>query len=553
MSAIPVLIAGGGPVGMTLALELARRGIRSMVVERNESTTTHPKMDITNGRSMELFRRLGLIDELRAVAVAPDHPFDVSWITSFAGHELHRFRYATVDEGYANILRNNDGSQSLEPPMRVSQVEIEPVLKRAIERNPFIDARFGVQFEALAQDADGVTVTLRRPADGGSFEVRCRYLVGCDGGGSRVRRALEIGLSGTPNVMQRFMTHFKSDAREVLQRWGFAWHYQSVHGTLIAQNDKDVWTLHTRFPDGAGESPDPSALIRRFVGVDIPHQVLVSNAWVPHLVVADSYGHGRVILAGDSAHQYIPTGGYGMNTGIGDACDAAWKLAAVIHGFGGTGLIDAYETERRPVGLRNCAGSRRHNDVRVKIGGLYANPLEAPGAQGEHARADVSTQIAALGNAENESFGLELGYIYGDSPLVTRESGIEIPDSTLHYIPTTVPGARLPSVYLNNGTPLYDQLGDWFTLLSFSGNADACGYFVEAARRRGIPLTVVQLDEPSLRSIYDAPLILVRPDQHVAWRGSDVFDSARASRVLEQALGWSSVIQAPLAARPTLA
>src|SRR5918992_152367 len=155
-----VLVAGGGPVGLTLAIVLGRFGIKTIVVERNAATTQHPKMDITNGRSMELFRKLGLIDALRKAAVPEDHPFDVSWVTSMAGHELHRFRYPSPVEARRLILEHNDGTQSREPAMRVSQVEIEPVLKRAAESCPNVDVRFGVGLEDFREDADGVTATL---------------------------------------------------------------------------------------------------------------------------------------------------------------------------------------------------------------------------------------------------------------------------------------------------------------------------------------------------------------------------------------------------------
>jgi 2-polyprenyl-6-methoxyphenol hydroxylase-like FAD-dependent oxidoreductase len=510
-----------------------------MLVERNETTTRHPKMDITNARSMELFRRMGIAEELRAVAVAEDHPFDVSWITSFAGHELHRFRYPSVVEARERIRRNNDGTQPREAPMRVSHTEIEPVLKRAIERMAGVDVRFGVQLVDLAQDGHGVTATLRRKLDDATETVRCAYLVGCDGGSSQVRRCLDIPLSGQSNVMQRFMTHFKSDAREVLQRWGFAWHYQSNHGTLIAQNDRDTWTLHSRFPESAsGGEPDPAALVRRFVGVDIEHRILVANPWTPHLVVADRYVKGRVLIAGDAAHQYIPTGGYGMNTGIGDACDVAWKLAAILHGFGGPALIESYEAERRPVGLRNCEMAGRHNQVRVQIGKLYDAPLEAPGAEGASARAYASGQIRTLGNAENESFGIELGYIYADSPLVFPESGASVPAETLTYVPTAMPGARLPSVFLDDGSALYDRLGDWFTLLVLGDDPDAADAFQRAATMRGLPFTLLKLDQPQLLAVYAARLVLVRPDNHVAWRGNRIADDTAAARVLARALGW---------------
>ena len=186
MKDVQVLIAGGGPVGLTLARDLARRDITCMLVERNLSTTRHPKMDITNARSMELFRRLALADQLRAAAVPESSNFDVSWITSLSGYELHRFRYPSVTEWRQLIRDTNDGSRPGEPPMRVSQVEIEPVLQRGIKAEPRVEARWGVAFEDLSQDAEAVTATLRS-ADGQTEQVRCSYVIGCDGGQSRVR------------------------------------------------------------------------------------------------------------------------------------------------------------------------------------------------------------------------------------------------------------------------------------------------------------------------------------------------------------------------------
>lgn len=237
---------------MTLARDLARRGISTLVVERNTATTRHPKMDITNARSMELFRRLGLADALRAVAVPEDNNFDVSWITKLAGHELHRFRYPSVTQWRRLIAETNDGSMPGEPPMRVSQVEIEPVLRRAIQSDPLVEAQWGVALEDLSQDNAGVTATVRSNS-GGAQRWRCDYLVGCDGGASRVRLCLGIGLGGQGAVMQRFMTHFRSAATQVLQRFGQAWHYQSARGTLIAQNDRDIWTLQSLLPDDFGK------------------------------------------------------------------------------------------------------------------------------------------------------------------------------------------------------------------------------------------------------------------------------------------------------------
>jgi 2-polyprenyl-6-methoxyphenol hydroxylase-like FAD-dependent oxidoreductase len=543
MKQVPVLIAGGGPVGMTLGCELSRRGIACLLVERNPTTTRHPKMDITNARSMELFRRLGAVDALRAVAVPETSNFDVSWITHLTGHELHRFRYPSVSDWRRLIRERNDGSMPAEPPMRVSQVEIEPVLQRAVQAAPMVEARWGVELQDLSQDRNVVIATLRT-ADGMTEKVRCRYLVGCDGGTSRVRDCVGIRLEGQWRVQQRFLTHFRSSDVDLLQRWGIAWHYQSPAGTLIAQNDKDIWTLQTRWPqEVAPEDVDVPALLRGFAGRDFAHEILVANAWTPHFVVAERYGEGRVLLAGDAVHQYVPTGGYGMNTGIGDACDLGWKLAAMLHGYGDPRLLASYDLERRPVGRRNCDAARRHSEARAEIAAVYraAGDLTAPDAGGDAARAAAGYCIAAIGNAENQSFGIELGYAYAESELICADPGADIPDDPLHYVPTTAPGARMPSVLISDGTgdgvPIFDRLGLWFTLACFG--APASEALVAAAARRGVPLEVLRIDDPDIVSVYGRGLLLVRPDQHVAWRGAACEDLREGDAIVSRVLGWN--------------
>jgi 2-polyprenyl-6-methoxyphenol hydroxylase-like FAD-dependent oxidoreductase len=521
MKSVPVLIAGGGPVGMTLARTLASYGVRSLLVERNASTTRHPKMDITNGRSMELFRRLGVIDQLRAVGVAEANNFDVSWITSLAreagGRELHRFRYPSVIEKRAEILQRNDGSQPREPAMRVSQVKIEPVLRQAIVNDPLVDARWGVAFEDFEQDEAGVTATLRTMETGATETVRCDFLAGCDGGSSTVRDKLGIGLEGKAAVAHRYMIHFRSEARDLLQAFGIAWHYQTDKGTLIAQDDVDTWTLQTRPPTDVDPATiDPHAILDAWAGRPFARDILVANPWFTHLLLAERYGSGRVFLAGDAAHQYIPTGGYGMNTGIGDAVDLGWKLAATIKGFARPGLLASYESERRPVGLRNRLASGRHTDIRIEIANLYRTAPD---------RDALARGIAQLGNAENESWGIEFGYRY---------DGVE--GDPLIYQPTTAAGARLPSVFLHDGSALYDRLGPWFTVLRF-GDADPSP-LIDAAPA---PVETVIVDDPSIAPVYEAKLVLVRPDTHVAWRGNACEEGAAIwAQVLDGRLGQST-------------
>lgn len=541
---VPVLIAGGGPVGLTLGLELARRGVPCMLVERATETTKFPKMDITNARSMELFRRLGVSEALRRVAVPEANCFDVAWVTTLIGHELHRFRYPSAAQWRQRIRDQNDGSQPAEPAMRASQVVIEPELKRRLLATPGVTARFGVALESFSQDAEGVTAVLRDEASGTLEQVRARYLVGCDGGASRVRSVLDIRLEGTPRIGHRFMVHFRSRALEVLQHRGVTWHSQSLHGTIIAQDDHDTWTLQTGIPgflEMTDPQVDPHFLMRRLAGRDFDYEILFTSAWTPHLLLAESYGRGRAFLAGDAAHQYNPTGGYGMNTGIGDAMDIAWKLAMVHRGCASPDLLASYDAERRPVGARNLQGSKRHTEVRQKVGALYKAGEERlfdPTSRGDAARAEVGAAIAQLGNAENESWGIEWGYCYRDSSVIWHDDGLW-QDDPLHYTPTTTPGTRLPSVYLHDGRLLFDALGDWFTLLAF-GDAQTTA-FEEAARKRQVPLTVLRIDDARLAAIYERALVLVRPDQHVAWRGESIDSAQAADIVFARVLGWSSI------------
>jgi 2-polyprenyl-6-methoxyphenol hydroxylase-like FAD-dependent oxidoreductase len=515
---VPVLIVGGGPVGLTTAYALQKRNVRVLVVERNPTTTRHPKMDVTNGRSMEHFRRLGIAERIRDVAVPRDHCMDVAWVTRLSEWELARFEYANVHEWRDNIRALNDGSQPLEPNMRLSQVVLEPALREVLETCPLVELKFGWSFESLKQDSEGVTATIRHSATGATETVRCALLAGCDGGSSKVREALGCSCTGKWNVLPFYMVHFRTPSKDLMQRHGQAWHYQSpVGGTLIAQDDEHIYTLHNLIPPGVEpKSIEPKKFLFESLGFEFPCEVIQANPWCPHLVVADHFGSGRVWLAGDSTHQFIPTGGYGMNTGIGDAIDLAWKFAATLQGWAGPRLLPTIEIERRPVALTNCDAAQKNMAVRLKIAEAYSPAIHANTIEGAAARATLGQLILELGNLENEAFGIELGSRYRNSPIVCGEP--DEPEWHIEkYVPSTWPGVRAPHVFLATGEAVFDLLGPDFTLLSFS-DIDVTG-FVEAASKRGLPLNVVRIRDPHVREIYEQDLVLLRPDHHVAWRG----------------------------------
>lgn len=553
---VPVLIAGGGPVGLTLAMELQAQGVEALLCERNATTTDHPKMDITNGRSMELFRRLGYSEEIRSHAVPETHPFDVVWATNLAGWELARFDYPTVKDMWEIIKSNREGLFAVEPNMRVSQVIVEPTLKNILDRDAdLIDVKFGWKFDGFTQDATGVTSTITHQTSGARKKVRSQYLVGCDGGNSRVRKGLGIELEelpvkellnatggvvknlwhaaklflrgDRPNDGRVYIIHFKSKDKAKLDKFGVAWHLQMpTRGTLIGQNDIDTYTLHTLLK--VGDDPDtidPATLLRDTLGEDIDAEILVSNHWRPRLALAQSYGRGRVWLAGDSAHQVIPTGGYGMNTGVGDAVALGWKLGAILAGWGHQNLLKAYEAERHPVGFRNREASKRHTAIRMQIAQAETPDIFKDTPKGEISRQRLGQLIRDLGNLENEALGIELGYRYTDSPIICHESGQAPPSNWPDYEPTTWPGGRPPNFWESQTAAVFDRFDPAaFTLLRFAEHD--CTAFEDAAKRIGLPLKISDVRHEDIRALYERDLVLIRPDQHVAWRGHTVPDNA---------------------------
>ena len=503
-SSTGVLVAGGGPVGLTLAIALGRRGVRCTVVESKASHAFLPKMELLNARSMEIYGRLGMEPAIRRAGYPVDAPMDVLVTTSLNDTPIHRMPYPSTSAMEARIAATHDGTEPRCAYQRISQYTLEPLLRSIAESLDLVTVRFGTRLDRFTQSPTGVDAEIV-DATGRRERVAACHLVGCDGGGSTVRQQLAIDLEGRSAVSRMVHVFFRCD--DLLDRHplGAARHYNIVgelSAGLIAQDDLRHYAIHGDLPDDV----DPRRLVDEVVGAPVPAEILHVGSWTPHLLVAERYDAGRVFLAGDAAHQYIPTGGFGLNTGIGDAADLAWKLAAVHAGWAGPALLPSYDAERRPVGVRNRSASMMAARGHAKWRTAYDEGLRGP------ALVDL---IDVEQRKCHELRGVELGYRYGDSPLVMGERTGE-PDLAV-YEPTTEPGDRLPHVWLDDGSALHDRLGDGFTVLRL-GDVDT-DPLVRALRARGAPVAVMRVDDPSVRKVYDADALLVRPDLHVAWRG----------------------------------
>jgi len=493
-------------VGLTLAVDLGQRGVRCVLLERKEAPQFLPKMERCNARTMEIFRRMGIAAKVRAAGLRGDVPMDVYIVRALNQPPLLHHPYPSVDEARRQIDACNDASQPLEPYQLISQYTLEPLLKSVAESLPSVSVRYGCEFLSFEQDASGVTVRTK------TSSLRAKYLVGCDGGGSVVRQQLGIALRGDGNLLRFRQALYRCD--ELFDRLpigggpghGRHYHVADEHATfLIMQDSTRHWTLHATLEEDAAMAPQ----FEKAVGVPVKYDMLYVGEWKQNLLLADRFGEGRVFLAGDAVHLVIPTGGLGMNGGVGDAVDLGWKLAATLRGWGGPQLLASYGIERRQVGERNVAASRYASQGRRKWRSLWRNLDELV------AVAEVEQRKS------NEMIGAELGYRYEDSPIIAGEPGGPEHDFR-EYRPSTWPGARLPHAWLAGHVAIQDRIGPGFTLLN-SGKADT-RTLQEAFK--GIPFGVLDIPDTA-RELYGYDLILLRPDLHVAWRGSRMHPEPR--------------------------
>jgi 2-polyprenyl-6-methoxyphenol hydroxylase-like FAD-dependent oxidoreductase len=511
-----VIVVGAGPVGLTLTIDLGRRGVRCLLIERNSTTAPWPKMDRSNSRTMECYRRIGIADRVRALGYPPDVPMDVFIVTRLSDPPLAVLSYPSVADARAQIEACRDGSLPLEPYQLVSQNDLEPLLKEVAESMPKVTVRYGCELVECWQNETGVKARVRLE-DGSEGLMQASYLVGCEGGQSNIRKQLGIKLEGQGRIRAACQVIFRSEDLFEKISIGKGRHYNFAHPgveTLVVQGSRTEFTLHTGLPPES----DFETIIRDVVGFSCQIDIRYIVPWHYNLLVADRYRHRRVFLAGDAVHLVIPAGGLGMNTGVGDAFDLSWKLAGVINGWGGPRLLDGYEHERRPVGLRNRNASGWASESVPIWRKLITPNVRDDTPEGAAARAKIATSAIVNHRRMHDMRGIELGYSYAGSPLIAEEAGNVAEWDTLVYTPDTGPGVRIPHMWLKDGRALHDVLGDDFTLLDLIGHTETRP-LEEAFSKLGAPLKIVRLDEPEIRTVYGFNVLLLRPDLHIAWRG----------------------------------
>lgn len=518
----PIIVAGAGPVGTCLAIDAAMRGVPVIVLEpRAAGDPPDAKCNTIAARTMETFRRFGIADKVRAAGLPDDYPTDTIYTTSLSGPELTRITMPSRNERSQAGFLDSDWPTP-EPMVRQSQLFLEPILREKMLAMPGVRFMPRTEVTGYSQDDAGVTVHCRGLDDGKVFDLRGSWLVGCDGGSSRVRKTMGTRLTGDAEIARTRTTLIRSSAVKAL--FGNrrpAWMNWVVNhktwGNVVAIDGEELWLVHRAVRGSQDfESVDFDQSIRDVLGVgpDFPFEVVKHEDWIGRRLVAERFRDRRVFIAGDAAHLWVPYAGYGMNAGIADAMNLSWLLCAVQSGWADPAIIDAYEAERLPITgqVSRFAMGKLEENARATGGRDIPALLSRPGMIGGFLRRKLGQRLYAINAPQMSPQGLNFGYYYAGSPIIIAD-GAEAPAYDMgSFTPATVPGCRLPHFRID-GASVLDRLGPAYTLIRFDSTVP-----VVALQGTGLPITVIDAPRPA-EPAFQHKLLIVRADSHIAWRG----------------------------------
>ena len=540
----PVVVVGGGSVGLSLAAELSWRGVECLVLEERPGLNDHPRANAVANRTMEYYRRWGVDEAITNAGIPPDLPAEYLWVTTLHGREIHRVSLPPFDQ--LLLTRQSGGYTEAEhnwsPYLKTitGQNEVEQVILDYIAEQPTTDLRFQWRLLDFVDDGDRVTCRVEELTTGRVETVETSFLVGCDGGRSTVRRQLGIGYEGTSSLASFVSVYFRAPDMINQHPFGHGNIFFPLHkdhrGFMLTWDDDQTYTYHLILDEGQDwQDVDPVQVIKDVVGADFDIDVHSVQPWDAHALVAERYSEGRCFLAGDSAHLFSPTGGFGMNTGVSDAIELAWRLQAALAGWAGSELLASYDHERRPIGHRNTQEAADCFDHLYRVM-QHGDEIDEESPEGDAVRqmlkADIKEQEKLIASS-----GTLLGYRYEGSPIVVADGTPEPADDARRYVPVARPGHRAPHVWLDDGQALFDRLGPDFTLLRIGPDAPDVTPIIDAAAAAGLPLQVLELVEPMVAEVYAASLVLIRPDLMIGWRSNDCPEAEVAAALVNTVRG----------------
>jgi flavin-dependent monooxygenase StaC len=513
-----VLVIGAGPVGLALALDLRHRGVATIVAEATDGTIDHPRVGTVGPRSMEHFRTWGVADRIRGAGWPDDHPLDVCWVTSLGGHEIQRLDFGTTAD-------RPPLDHTPEPEQVCPAHWLIPLLADAVGRGPEGPVRYGWRVTDLREDDDGVVATVQEPGSSTTRAVVARYVVGCDGASSPTRAALDIPAPSRhrPWTFRNILFSAPTLRERMGVRMALVWFVVAppvLRYPLRAMDGDGLYRL-----TASGDDPTATGsaeLVRFALGLDVPFTVHSDDVW--HLThrVAERYRSGRMLLAGDAAHTLSPSGGFGMNSGIADAANLGWKLAAELAGWAGPHLLDSYEDERKPVAVASLEASNE-NLLRTMRRELPAELVD-DSAAGRAARAAMGRALGSPAvRTEFDAPDMHFGHRYRSAVVVADPAE----GSDEQWRTSALPGGRAPHARLGDGRSTIDLFGDGF-VLACARPPQGVDRLHAAFAARSVPLLSTSLPEGEAADRYGRALVLVRPDGHVAWRGRELPDDLDA-------------------------